>query len=99
MSSGESLCIRLPTSSVVRKTFFGTAVAADKRLIIVVVTPERGVAAPDRLVHFQIRLFRLQPSCRSVEDEAILHKIPLFAAFTRCSTVLVVDVWSGGLDT
>src|SRR6185503_5531844 len=36
INSGESLCIRLPTSSVVLKTFFGTEVDADKRLIIVV---------------------------------------------------------------
>jgi len=43
--------MRLPTSSVVLKTFFGTEVAADKRLIIVVPsTPkERGVAAPECL--------------------------------------------------
>ena len=54
MSSGESLCMRLPTSSVVLKTFFGTEVAADKRLIIVVFCSksERGlphrICLPDR---------------------------------------------------
>jgi hypothetical protein len=51
MSSGESLCIRLPTNSEVRKTFFGTEVAADNKLIMVVFySNKRGVAAPDRLV-------------------------------------------------
>ena len=41
MSSGESLCIRLATNSVVLKTFLGTEVAADNRLIIVVFAPKR----------------------------------------------------------
>jgi hypothetical protein len=51
ISSGESLCIRLPTNSDVLKTVLGTEVAADSKLIIVVVySNKRGVAAPDRLV-------------------------------------------------
>ena len=41
MSSGESLCMRLPTSSVVLKAFLGTEVAADNRLIIVVFCSKR----------------------------------------------------------
>jgi len=41
ISSGESLCMRLPTSSVVLKTFFGTEVAAETRLIIVVMYSQK----------------------------------------------------------
>ena len=36
ISSGENLCIRLPTRSDVLKTWFGVEVAAANRFIIVV---------------------------------------------------------------
>ena len=42
MSSGESLCIRLPTSSVVLKAWGGVEVAADNKLIIVVSLLQNG---------------------------------------------------------
>jgi len=63
------LCIRLPTNSDVRKTFLGTEVAADNRLIIVVYlySTRGGLPHPTGLFHFLIRFGELQASCRKGE--------------------------------
>ena len=57
--------MRLPTSSVVLKTFFGTEVAAEMRFIIVVLLQKRGLPRRSRLPYRLRRLFVLQRPCRN----------------------------------
>ena len=77
------MCIRLPTNSDVRKTFLGTAVAADKRLIIVVFhSKKRGVAAPDRLVNFLDSVFWITSAVPRRLDLSVITLKSLFATFT-----------------
>ena len=54
ISSGESLCIKLPTRSVVLKMCCGVEVAADKRLIIVLFSSRRGLSCFEVSVGFYV---------------------------------------------
>jgi len=67
ISSGESLCIRLPTNSEVRKGFFGTEVAADNRLIIVVFSAPQEGGLPHPTGLFSI----------SISSQQVTNVVPL----------------------
>jgi hypothetical protein len=87
ISSGESLCIRLPTNSDVLKTVLGTEVAADSKLIIVVVySNKRGVPHPTGLFPSFNSPFALQALCREWRARRIcVHLLYLQHLLKFCS--------------